>query len=227
MPPKLSKEAKQARIVAHLRQTGTCHTLKELEKSLPGVAAINSLQVKEYLQELADEGRVRVEKIGSGNWWWCFGADEVREREERVRALEDEVDRLRRGCEEVEAKVEERRALLAAEEEAEADGGNNNNVEEERQQLLGRKARLQDEVQRMQGELRALEAGAQDRMSAQRLREETEQARRQAQLATDNIYVLEGYVARLTGGDRAVLAAVQRECYGEEYVEGEGLREIF
>ena len=43
---------------------------------------------------------------------------------------------------------------------------------------------------------------------------------------TDNIYMLEAYLGKLAGGDREIMAAVQQECYGEEYVEGEGLREI-
>ncbi|PWY87782.1 meiotic nuclear division protein 1, partial [Aspergillus heteromorphus CBS 117.55] len=223
-PPKLTKSAKQALIVTHLRQTGTCHTLKELEKTLPGVASIHGLQVKEYLQELADEGRVRVEKIGSGNWYWCFGADEVREREERVRGLLGEVERLERGIGEMEGRVEE------YEKGGEGGGGG---LEEERQRLVERRDGLEREVKGLQAQLRGLETGTGMGMGPQgksvsRLRGEIEEAKQRAQMWTDNIYVLEGYVGRLSGGDREVLRAVQRECYGEEFVEEEGgLREIF
>jgi len=43
---------------------------------------------------------------------------------------------------------------------------------------------------------------------------------------TDNIYVLEGYLGRLTGGDREALEQIRAMYYGSEYVEGEGLREL-
>ncbi|KAL4908900.1 hypothetical protein BDW74DRAFT_145512 [Aspergillus multicolor] len=58
------------------------------------------------------------------------------------------------------------------------------------------------------------------------MKEELEESRQQAQQYTDNIYILEEYVRKLTGGDREVMQAVQREFYGDEYVEGEGLREL-
>jgi hypothetical protein len=54
-------------IVSYLRLTGTCHTLKELDKTLPAVASINGMQVKEHIQELVDENTIWSEKIGSGN----------------------------------------------------------------------------------------------------------------------------------------------------------------
>lgn len=31
--------------------------------------------VKDYLQALSGEGLIRVEKIGSGNWYWSFLSD--------------------------------------------------------------------------------------------------------------------------------------------------------
>ena len=34
------------------------------------------MQVKDYLTALSDDGKIRVEKIGSGNWYWCFRGDE-------------------------------------------------------------------------------------------------------------------------------------------------------
>jgi hypothetical protein len=43
---------------------------------------------------------------------------------------------------------------------------------------------------------------------------------------TDNIYLLEEYLRKLAGGDRQIVEAVLRECYGDEYVDGEGLREL-
>ncbi|KAJ5701701.1 GAJ protein [Penicillium malachiteum] len=97
MAPKLSKSDKQALIVTHLQATGTCHTLKDLEKTLPSVASINSIQVKEYLQALTDENQIRVEKIGSGNWYWSFGSDEKVQRERQLDRVLTEVEKARKS----------------------------------------------------------------------------------------------------------------------------------
>ncbi|GFN13360.1 putative GAJ protein [Aspergillus tubingensis] len=231
MPPKLSRSAKQALIVSHLRATGTCHTLKDLEKMIPSVASINGMQVKEYIQELTDEGRIRVEKIGSGNWYWCFGGEEKKEREERIRRLRREVDRVRGSWEDAEARLSARKQARVQEEAEEAhgdgdgDGNGNGNGEEERRRLMEQKAVLERETHQLQGEWMAL-ATSPEGKSLPQIKEETEEYRRLAHQWTDNIYILEGYVDKVTGGDREVLRMVQRECYGEEYVEGEGLREL-
>ena len=181
---------------------------------LPSVASINGMQVKEFVQELTDEGRVRVEKIGSGNWYWCFGAEEKKERETRVSRLQKEVERLRGSCEDAEARLLARKTARAQEE-----------GEEEHGRLMEQKAVLERETHQLQGEWQALSTWAEGK-SLPQIKEETEEYRRLAHMWTDNIYVLEGYMGKLTGGDREVIRAVQQECYGEEYVEGEGLREL-
>ncbi|RAH51538.1 putative GAJ protein [Aspergillus brunneoviolaceus CBS 621.78] len=246
MPPKLTKSAKQALIVSHLRASGTCHTLKDLEKSLPAVASINAIQVKEFLQELADENEIRMEKIGSLNWYWCFAGEAKRERESRLRAVQSEVELVGKEVSELEALVRERKAAEERERVEdervrvrEAGGGGGGGIgydrEQERERLMLRKVELQEEIRHLQGKVTAVSGssgggggGVVEEKSLSCVVEETEEFRRQALMWTENIYVLEGFVDRLTGGDREVLRALQRECYGEEeYVEGEGLREIF
>ncbi|KAJ5579726.1 uncharacterized protein N7459_005711 [Penicillium hispanicum] len=215
MPPKLSKSDKQALIVAHLRASGTCHTLKELEKALPAVASINSIQVKEYVQALVDEGKLRVEKIGSGNWYWVFGSEEKRERERQLARLQMEVEKTQKSCADAEAAV----AAETTRRQDEMGPG----LEDERRALRGRKAELETEVRR----LRAIAQGdSPSRKGSQQLRKEIAEFRQQALQWTDNCYVLEEYVRKLAGGDREIVAAVLRECYGDEYVDGEGLREL-
>ncbi|RAL11079.1 putative GAJ protein, partial [Aspergillus homomorphus CBS 101889] len=233
-PPKLTKSAKQALIVAYLRASRTCHTLKDLEKSLPAVASINAIQVKEFLQELADENEIHVEKIGSLNWYWCFGREAKREREARLARLVAEVERVRGAVVEVGGKIRERRAALQREDEDGEDGDGDSDKAAERERLMLRKTELQEEIRQLRRRLAAV-SGQQhpngkgvEGKSLSCVVEETEEFRRQALMWTENIYVLEGFVNRVTGGDREVLRAVQRECYGEEeYVDGEGLREIF
>lgn len=219
----LKKAEKQARIVSHLRSTGTCHTLKDLEKMLPSVASINGMQVKEYLHELADEGQIRVEKIGSGNWYWSFAEEEKKERERRVEELQKEVDRVRRSNEELDQQLAVRKRQKE-EDEATLEAG-------EREKLMREKAELDAECGRLRTEWLTVSTrekeGERDLLNKgiQELKDEVQEFRREAEMWTDNIYVLEGYIKKVAGGDREVIEAIQRECYGEEYVEGEGLRE--
>ncbi|KAJ1709785.1 GAJ protein [Aspergillus flavus] len=217
MPPKLTKTEKQARIVSHLRSTGTCHTLKELEKMLPSIASINGMQVKEYLHELADEGQIRVEKIGSGNWYWCFGGDEKRKREEKVEQLQKEVDRVRSSKEELDRQLAVRKREKEEDEKALGPG--------ERERLMREKAELEKECQRLRKEWLAVSASMDGDKGIQEMKDEVQEFQREAEMWTDNIYILEGFVRKVVGDDREAMEMLQRECYGEDYVEGEGLRE--
>jgi len=89
-PPKSrpSHAQKLEMILDYLRQSATCHTLKELEKELPAAALITSMVVKDMIRELTDENKVKVEKIGSGNWYWSWASDEARERKKTIALLE-------------------------------------------------------------------------------------------------------------------------------------------
>ncbi|KAJ6095519.1 hypothetical protein N7486_006265 [Penicillium sp. IBT 16267x] len=222
MPPKLSKADKLALIVTHLQTTGTCYTLKELEKSLPAVASINSIQVKEYLQALIDEDQIRVDKIGSGNWYWSFGSDEKVEQERQLARVSTEVEKAKKSCGEWEA-------VLAAEAAQRQDESDPESVENEvgidmRQSLLVTKAELAAEVDR----LRIAETGLGDlvcKKGVLMLQGELAGFRQQALQWTDNLCILEQYLRELAGGDPQIVAAVLHECYGDEYVDG-GLREL-
>ncbi|KAJ6074405.1 uncharacterized protein N7446_002182 [Penicillium canescens] len=193
MPPKLSKSARQHLILTHLRATGTCHTLKDLEKTLPSVASINGIQVKEYIQALTDENRLRVEKIGSGNWYWSFASDEKHEQERHLARVSAEVEKSRKSCTEMMAALADETARR--EEEPEDEGKEGVPHTPEGRTSDGRGSEL---------------AGF----------------RQDALKWTDNIYVLEEYLRKLAGGDRQMVEEVLRECYGDEYVDGEGLREL-
>lgn len=212
--PKLSKSEKQELILTHLRNTGTCHTLKDLEKTLPNVASIPGIQVKEYIQALLDEDKLRVEKIGSGNWYWCFGSDEKHERERQLARVRTEVEKTRNSCSDAEA-------ALAAESTRRQQEADDVGRDGEREALAEKKAELEVEV----NGLRAVQQSESSK-SGRQLQQELAEFRQQAMRWTDNVYILEEYMRRLANGDGDVVAAVQRECYGDEYVDGEGLREL-
>lgn len=182
------------------------------------MASINSIQAKEYIQALTDENKLRVEKIGSGNWYWSFGSDEKHEGERQLARVKAEVEKARKSLADAEA-------TLAAETARRLQEGDDDSRDSERKILLDWKADLAAQVAR----LRQVAAQSEDsvsRKSVDQLRRELAAFRQQAMQWTDNLYVLEEYLRRLAGGDRDAVAAVLRECYGDEYVEGEGLREL-
>lgn len=195
------------------------------------MASINGIQVKEYIQTLADENLVRVEKIGSGNWYWCFGSDEKKTREAQLDRVSREVEKVRASYEEVGLKLALQRAKQEEEEEeeeAEANMGRVGDDEKQREDLQRQKQELEKTVQELQTEWNrscSCSSSTPDSKTAQEKKAELETLRQTAEMWTDNIYILEAYLGKLAGGDREIMAAVQQECYGEEYVEG-GLREI-
>ena len=119
------------------------------------MASINGIQVKEYIQTLADENLVRVEKIGSGNWYWCFGSDEKKTREAQLDRVSREVEKVRASYEEVGLKLALQRAKQEEEEEeeeAEANMGRVGDDEKQREDLQRQKQELEKTVQELQTE---------------------------------------------------------------------------
>jgi hypothetical protein len=53
-------------ILTWFRDWRTCHPLKDLGAPLAKAASINKMQAKDFLKELTDENKVRVEKT-----WEC------------------------------------------------------------------------------------------------------------------------------------------------------------
>jgi len=186
---------------------------------LPAVASINGMQVKEYVQGLIDDGQLRVEKIGSGNWYWCFGSEEKREKEKVKVQLEKEIGRMQKVTKDLEKELERIQAETAA---AGADAAEEE--ETERKTLTTVKGELSIEVQRLKKDEDALLAAGAGGL--ERKKEEIKLWKQDAYIWTDNISILEQYLNRLAGGDRNTVEAVLKDCYGDEYVEGEGLREL-
>ncbi|EEP77381.1 conserved hypothetical protein [Uncinocarpus reesii 1704] len=213
----LPPAAKQALILTHLRSTRTCHTLKDLEKMLPSIASINGMQVKDYIQALADDGKIHIEKIGSGNWYWAWAGEEKKARDKILSGLVKDLERIDKAVAELQSKVDMAKAEI----------GHSEGVEEEaeRREMLAKNENMEAEVLKLKSELdqytTGKTGGSVDMMGADITRWKGE-----AEMWTDNIYILEEYLKKLTGGDREILESLRREYYGEEYVEGEGLREL-
>lgn len=169
------------------------------------------MQVKDYLQTLSDEGKIRVEKIGSGNWYWSFLSEEKKSREDVLGKLKEELAKVEGSLEELEEKLKE-----ASEKTGEDD--------EDRSELVSAKLELDGEVGVLRKELEGYRDG--DPGEVERKRKDVKTLQARAELWADNIGVLEGYMLSLMGGDREKLDGMKRELYGDEYVEGEGLKEL-
>ena len=170
------------------------------------------MQVKDYLQALHDDGKIRVEKIGSGNWYWSFLSEEKNTRGTTMGKLKEEKDKTDTSIAEMEEKIK------AAMEER---GGND---DEGRKELVTRRVVLEEEVGGLRRELEGYKEN--DPGEVERLRKEIVAFRAGAERWTDNIGTLEDRVVQMTGADWDQLRLIQSRVYGGEYVEGEGLREL-
>lgn len=108
---------KAASILAWFHKTAQAHSIKDLEKTLPQVSSVNGMQVKDYLQALSDDNKIRVEKIGSGNWYWSFPADEKKAKNATLKKAQEEYDKVRATVSDLQAKVEGAEAARAEDED--------------------------------------------------------------------------------------------------------------
>jgi len=107
MPSKSLPPAKLAQVLAHIHALNTTHTLKDLEKIIPPATGVSGMLVKDYLTALVDEGLLRVEKIGSGNWYWAFRSEETNTKRRILKNFLDEKDKLRSEISEVKRAIGE------------------------------------------------------------------------------------------------------------------------
>ena len=108
---------KAASILAWFHKTAQAHSIKDLEKTLPQVSSINGMQVKDYLQALSDDNKICVEKIGSGNWYWSFPADEKKAKNATLKKAQEEYDKVSAAVSELQAKTEGAEAARAEDED--------------------------------------------------------------------------------------------------------------
>ena len=209
-PKTIPNQAKQDNILAYLQSSLTVHSIKDLEKTLPSVAGINGMQVKDFLQALSDEGQIRVEKIGSGNWYWSFASEAKKERTDTMAKLREEKEKVEASLGEMDAKVREASALRGQ--------------DPDREGLIERRLALELEVEGLRKELEGYKDG--DPGEVDRRRKEIKAYQMKTENWTDNIGILEGQMLSSMGGDREKLDGIKREVYGDEYVEGEGLGEL-
>jgi chromosome segregation ATPase len=178
--------------------------------------------VKDYLQALTDEGLIRVEKIGSGNWYWAFVSDAKKSKEKILADLVVEEKKLGGQVVDLEASIEEERKLREEDEDGDemledGEGG------EGREALLALHVGLLKEKDALDAEL----AGYSDNDPTEvlRKRQEMKKLKESAERWTDNLESLQRYLRELTM-DKSAVAAIMEACCGDEWVVGEGLKDL-
>jgi hypothetical protein len=173
------------------------------------------MQVKDFLQALSDEGKIRTEKIGSGNWYWSFLSEEKRKKEKVLGDLDAEKDKLTKAIGDMHHRIAEAGAARQP--------GDHEEVGRDRSSLVRHIAGLQKSVEGLRCEI-AL-CGDSDPTELLRKKDQILLSRDRFEGWTNNIYTLEQHYLSLSQ-DRESLEGLRRELYGDEYIEGEGLAEL-
>jgi hypothetical protein len=209
--------AKQAKIAEWFRESMGVYTFKELEKLLPTVGSISGMQVKDYLQALQDENQIRVEKIGSGNWYWSFKSEARKTKENIIHSMKSEESKLMTSLADVEKQIEKEMAKREEEDEK-LEGG-----DMDRKALLEAQETLLKETEVLDRELSIYSKN--NLAQVFRKEGEVQKLKDSAIKWTDNIECLEAFVLTLTG-DRTQAASMMQVACGDEYVVGEGLKDL-
>ena len=123
-PPKTPINAqRQAAILAWFHKTALAYSIKDLEKLIPSVTAVNSMGVKEYIQAMQDDGLICSEKIGNGNWYWSFPSEAKKKKEKALADAQEEYDTAVSTTTELQAKVDQAGAARAEDAELLAETG--------------------------------------------------------------------------------------------------------
>lgn len=200
-----------------MQKSGVAHSIKDLEKALPSIASINGMQVKDYLQALSDENMIRVEKIGSGNWYWSFVSEQKLVKENNLEKAKEEKAKAQAAVDELQSKIEEATAARAE------DGGVPGM---DRKALEQRLEQLSKEVESLRQELSSYSQN--DPTEVERKREKIEKLKQDAERWTDHIESMECWFKQQLVGDPEALLQLKMTYYGDQYdVENDCLKELF
>jgi hypothetical protein len=176
--------------------------------------------VKDYLKAMTEENQIRCEKVGSGNWYWCFMSDEKMKKEKALAQAQADNDKARKTVEELREKVDD--AIAEREEDDEdmlMEPG------QDRNSMMNSHTELSKALDALRTELAGYSEN--DPIEVDSRRKQVEQDRLRVEMLTDAIYSMEGWFKQALGGDKEQLMGMKRSFYGDEYDEEAcGLREV-
>lgn len=193
------------------------------------------MHVKDYLQALSDDKKIRVEKIGSGNWYWSFPSDEKKAKDAVLAKAKEEHSRTTVTVLELQSKVGDAGAARAEDEDMLMELGNSVGLSRQlllkqpggdRKTLIIKYAEFTKELEKLRGELATY--SEQDPVEMEKKATEMQQSRCNAEKYSDQILSMEGWFKeQLGGGDREHMLSMLRMLYNDEFDEEErGLREL-
>lgn len=178
------------------------------------------MQVKDYIQAITDENLIRVEKIGSGNWYWSFLSDEKIRKEQALEKAMADKEKAAATVMELQLKVNE----AGAEREDDDDdmlmeGGC------DRKTMTLKHAGLERDLEKLRDELAAYKDN--DPTEVENQRKAVAVDRLKVEQYTEQIQAMEGWFKKQIGGDKEQLRRMKKMWYGDEYDEEEAaLREL-
>lgn len=171
------------------------------------------MQVKDYLQSLQDENKIRVEKIGSGNWYWAFAGEDKRNKQIMVNKATEERDRVQAAVEDVQSRLD--RAGSARQESGEGD----------REAAMEQHGQLIKNIEALKVELAG--HAENDPLEAEQRQRALMEIKDKTESYTDQISELERYMLEEMQTDKELFGNLKVELYHDEYdAEDETLREL-
>ncbi|KAI9229145.1 MAG: meiotic nuclear divisions 1 [Piptocephalis tieghemiana] len=168
----VSAAEKKTRLLALFHESKDVYQLKDLEKIAPKAKGIVQQSVKDVLQQLVDEGAVTCEKIGTSNYYWSFPSASIQALRTKVAEQEEE---NASASDQLEALQKEIAALKELQEDTCL-----RDLEEAKEMHRNLQAQL--------AKYSECDPAALDRMV-----HDTESARKEANLWTENIWVIQSY----------------------------------
>lgn len=193
---------------------------KGLEPAMKKICspAMREDQWRELLNNLVDEGQVRMEKIGSGNWYWSFVSEAKKSKEKVLHDLSAEHNKLSTSIAEIEEQIVAETVARECGDDMILDGAM------DRQTLLDTHERLLSKTAALEKELASYSDS--DPSEILRKEEETKKLRESAEKWTDYIESAEGLLRKITNNDRKQVASIMEITCGDEYIAGEGLKDL-
>lgn len=102
----MSRDDKLINMQRLMMESKDVWTLKDLEKECPK-RGITAMSVKDVLQELVDNDMVSFDKIGSGNFYWCFPSDAYNKRQVAIDTLSASISSMESEIASLEAQIAE------------------------------------------------------------------------------------------------------------------------
>eukprot|EP00055_Hartaetosiga_balthica_P001286 m.138198 g.138198 ORF g.138198 m.138198 type:complete len:205 (+) comp13611_c0_seq1:102-716(+) len=113
----LSFEEKRSRMLEWFYDKEDVFSLKNVEKYCSKEKGITSMSIKDVLQSLVDDNMVKMEKIGTSNYYWAFLSEGASVRQNRQLDLEASLKSLAEEKEALDAKIEEAQSTRQESEE--------------------------------------------------------------------------------------------------------------